>query len=185
MSLMDFKPLLRGIGERLKTARENAGLSIDQVAETINLSFMDFRPLLRGIGERLKTARENAGLSIDQVAETVNASRRLLESYEAGQEQISVVRLVELAKAYKVSPEWLIGGGTEYAWGPRNGVIRLRELRLVKNITQLELAALSGVSLATIVRLEQGRHPPRISTVRKLANVLEVEPAELIKVNGG
>ena len=50
-------------------------------------------------------------------------------------------------------------------------------------ITQRELAALSGVSLATIVRLEQGRQPPRISTVRKLASVLEVESAELIEVN--
>ena len=50
-------------------------------------------------------------------------------------------------------------------------------------MTQRELAAVSGVSLATIVRLEQGRQPPRISTVRKLANALEVEPAELIRVH--
>lgn len=94
------------------------------------------------------------------------------------------MRLVELAKGYKASPEWLIGGGTECAWCPHNGVIRLRELRLVKYITQRELAALSGVSLATIVRLEQGRQPPRISTVRKLANVLEVEPADLERAIG-
>jgi len=144
---------------------------------------MDFVPLLRGIGERLKIARENADLSINQVAETVNASQRLLESYEAGGENISVGRLVELANAYRVSPEWLMGGGTECAWCAHTGVIRLRELRLVKFITQRELAVLSGVSLATIVRLEQGRQPPRISTVRKLASVLGVEPAELIKVN--
>ncbi len=143
---------------------------------------MNSVPLLRGIGERLKIARENADLSIDQVAETVNASRRLLDNYEAGGEYISVGRLVELANAYNVSPEWLIGGGTgRCAWCTHKGVMRLRELRLMKFMTQRELAALSGVSLATIVRLEQGRQPPRISTVRKLAKVLEVEPGELNK----
>ena len=148
------------------------------------MSLTDFVPLLRGIGERLKIARENADLSIDQVAETVNASQRLLESFEAGDEYMSVARLAELAKAYNVSPAWLIGGGTAVcARCTHTDVIRLRELRLVKYITQRELAAMSGVSLATIVRLEQGRQPPRISTVRKLAKVLEVEPGELTRVN--
>ena len=92
-------------------------------------------PVLRGIGERLKIAREKADLSIDQVAETLNASRRLLESYEAGGENISVVRLVELAKTYTVSPGWLIGGGAESEWGPHNGVMRLREFRREKICT--------------------------------------------------
>ena len=96
---------------------------------------MDFVPLLRGIGERLKTARENADLSMDQVAETVNASRRLLENYESGGQNISVVRLVELAKAYTVSPGWFIGGGAECGWAPHNGVMRLRQLRPEKICT--------------------------------------------------
>ena len=148
------------------------------------MSLTDFVPLLLGIGKRLKIARENADLSIDQVAETVNASQRLLESFEAGDEYMSVARLAELAKAYNVSPGWLIEGDTAVcARCTHRDVIRLRELRLVKYITQRELAALSGVSLATIVRLVQGRQPPRISTVRKLAKVLEVEPGELTRVN--
>ena len=70
-------------------------------------------PLLREIGERLKTAREEAGLGIEQAAATVNDSPRLLEDYEAGEQNISVLRLVELAEAYKVSPAWLIRGAAE------------------------------------------------------------------------
>ena len=68
---------------------------------------------LREIGENLKTAREEACLGIDQAAATVNASPRLLENYEAGDQNISVVRLLELADAYKVSPAWLIRGDAE------------------------------------------------------------------------
>ena len=69
--------------------------------------------LLHHIGLRLSTARENADMSIEQAASAVLISPRLLENYEAGQQNISVVRLVELAKAYKVSPEWLIRGDAE------------------------------------------------------------------------
>ena len=58
--------------------------------------------------------------------------------------------------------------------------IRLRELRETKFITQVELAQRSGVSETTIVRLEAGQHEPRISTIRKLAEALGVEPAELV-----
>lgn len=70
-------------------------------------------PLLCEIGERLKTAREEACLGIEQAAATVKASPRLLEDYESGQQNISVERLVELAKAYKVSSAWLIRGDAE------------------------------------------------------------------------
>ena len=70
-------------------------------------------PLLRQIGERLKSAREEAGLGIEHAAATVNASPRLLEDYEAGVQNISVLRLVELAEAYKVSPARLIPGDAE------------------------------------------------------------------------
>ena len=69
--------------------------------------------LLHHIGLRLRAARENADMSIEQASSTVNISLRLLENYEAGQQNISVVRLVELAEAYKVSPAWLIRGDAE------------------------------------------------------------------------
>ena len=56
----------------------------------------------------------------------------------------------------------------------------LKELREARFITQRELAARAGVTQATIVRLEQGRHWPTFTTIRKLAAALGVEPAELV-----
>ena len=53
---------------------------------------------------------------------------------------------------------------------------KLRELRLRRALTLRELAALSGVAFDTIHGIETGKHQPRPSTVRKLADALGVEP---------
>ena len=58
--------------------------------------------------------------------------------------------------------------------------LRLREWRRRRALSQAELAALAGVTKATIVALEQdGRRTPHPRTVRKLAAALGIEPTEL------
>ena len=59
---------------------------------------------------------------------------------------------------------------------------RLRDLRKRKLVTQEQLADRSGVGIATIVRVERNQVEPRGSTIRKLADALNVEPEELVKV---
>ena len=63
--------------------------------------------------------------------------------------------------------------------------IRLREVRERKFITQEELAERTGITRANISRLENGLQRPRISTVRRLATALGVEPEELIDWEAG
>jgi len=55
----------------------------------------------------------------------------------------------------------------------------LRRLRERRYLTQRELAARAGVSADTIVKLEQNRWEPRLRTIKKLAEALEVHPDEL------
>lgn len=55
----------------------------------------------------------------------------------------------------------------------------LRGRRLAAVLTQEDLAKRAGVAEGTIVSAEQGKKV-RISTVRKLAAALGVEPSELI-----
>jgi transcriptional regulator with XRE-family HTH domain len=59
---------------------------------------------------------------------------------------------------------------------------RLRDLRKRKLLTQEQLSDRSGVGIATIVRVERNQVEPRGSTIRKLAEALNVEPEELVKV---
>ncbi len=56
---------------------------------------------------------------------------------------------------------------------------RLRQLRVDANMTQEELAAATDLTQSTISRLEKGGRLPRPKTLRRLAEVLGVEPEEL------
>lgn len=50
---------------------------------------------------------------------------------------------------------------------------KLIELRTRRNVTQAEIADAAGVHVSTVARIEQGRHRPSLSTLRRLAFVLE------------
>jgi transcriptional regulator with XRE-family HTH domain len=58
---------------------------------------------------------------------------------------------------------------------------RLRQLRKQSLMTQEELAKRSGVAVSTIIRIEHNQVEPHGSTIRKLAEALNVEPHELVK----
>ena len=58
----------------------------------------------------------------------------------------------------------------------------LKTIRVLRALSQRELSAQSGVSRMTIARLEAGGEDPFPTTVRKLAQALNVDPAELMGV---
>ena len=57
---------------------------------------------------------------------------------------------------------------------------RLKTLRIRRALTQQELADRAGVSSNAINRIELNKAEPHMSTLRKLAKALDVDPAELI-----
>ena len=58
-------------------------------------------------------------------------------------------------------------------------VTKLKELREQAILSQRDLAAKSGVSYATICRLETGKQKPTFKTIRALAGALGVDPGEI------
>jgi len=58
---------------------------------------------------------------------------------------------------------------------------RLRELRVDKALSLRALGERSEVAFDAINKLENGKRPARLATIRKLAEALAVEPKELIK----
>jgi transcriptional regulator with XRE-family HTH domain len=58
----------------------------------------------------------------------------------------------------------------------------LRRLRHAKGISQEELAYEAGVNRTYLSKLEKGVSYPGLEIIAKLATVLEVEPAELLRV---
>ena len=61
---------------------------------------------------------------------------------------------------------------------------RLKALRVEQALTQEELANKAGVAPNTVARLERNETEPHMTTLRKLASALEVDPAILL-VKGG
>ena len=57
---------------------------------------------------------------------------------------------------------------------------RLKKQRPLKALTQAQLAERAGVTTATVARIERDEIEPRMTTLRKLAQGLEVDPAELV-----
>ena len=58
---------------------------------------------------------------------------------------------------------------------------RVAEVRRDKGFTQESLAEKAGVTALTVSYIEQGRQWPRVATLFKLANSLNVQVAELFR----
>jgi transcriptional regulator with XRE-family HTH domain len=57
----------------------------------------------------------------------------------------------------------------------------LRRLREDRLLTQAELAERAGIALSSLVRIENDQVDPRFSSIRKLAQALDVDPRELTR----
>ena len=57
----------------------------------------------------------------------------------------------------------------------------LKELRLKHKLTQSQLSFLSGVSVKTISRIENGNTKVNYNTLLRLADFFEVKPKDIIK----
>ena len=58
---------------------------------------------------------------------------------------------------------------------------RLRRLREERALRQEDLAELAGVGRNTVNRIEKNHTEPHMTTIRKLADALEVDPRELVE----
>ena len=58
---------------------------------------------------------------------------------------------------------------------------RVKDLRVERALTQEELAKKAGVGKNTVNRIERNETEPHMSTLRKLADALGVEPARIVK----
>ena len=63
-------------------------------------------------------------------------------------------------------------------------VQKLKRLREDRVLSQRELARRAGLTHATVLRLENGSREAHPRTIRRLADVLGVEPRDLVKRAG-
>jgi transcriptional regulator with XRE-family HTH domain len=56
----------------------------------------------------------------------------------------------------------------------------VRRSRIKRFMSQAELSKAAGVSPAHLGRIERNEHDPHLSTIRKIAKALGVDPSELV-----
>lgn len=59
--------------------------------------------------------------------------------------------------------------------------MKFAKLRKSKNITQIQLSKLLGVSNRTISMWETGNSVPRIKMIKRIANLLNVSSSEILE----
>ena len=59
---------------------------------------------------------------------------------------------------------------------------RVREIRLARNVTQIELAKRMGVSSSEVSRAEIGSRMPTLPTLRRFADALRVSVGDLLDI---
>lgn len=67
------------------------------------------------IAERLTAAREKVGLSQSEVARRIGATQAVISYFEQGLKIPSVPVLLNLAKLYNVSMDYLVGNDSDQA----------------------------------------------------------------------
>ena len=61
-------------------------------------------------------------------------------------------------------------------------IFSLKKIRTSKNLTQPQLARISGISQSYISEIESFKKSPTLDMIEKLANALQVSPYELQQI---
>jgi len=73
----------------------------------------DQNTFFKELGERIALTRKDQGLSQAELAQMINASQQIVASYEAGERNIPVWKLIKVAQALGVNVETLINGKSQ------------------------------------------------------------------------
>jgi transcriptional regulator with XRE-family HTH domain len=57
---------------------------------------------------------------------------------------------------------------------------KLKEFRLMQNLTQEEASKLIGITRSQIYRYEQNKQLPKVNTIYKMAEAYKVTPEEIL-----
>jgi len=128
---------------------------------------MVYQGFLSDLGQRLRAARTAAGLSVTGLAERAGVSRRYVTQAEAGQANLSVLRLLDLARALGIAPAELLDGA---------GAARLERLALV---------GLRGAGKSTVGRqLALALEAPFVELDQRIEETAGLSLGEIFQLHG-
>jgi transcriptional regulator with XRE-family HTH domain len=133
-------------------------------------------------GEQIRALREERGYTLQDLARRANLSLSYLSEIERGSKRPSLKTIDKLASALNVAKTQLIEGDLTDTGLSLGDKIRL--MRAEKSMSLQELAQKSGISLSYLSEIERGTVYPALSTLKRVAEGLEVPPATLMGHEG-
>ncbi|AEG15572.1 helix-turn-helix transcriptional regulator [Desulfofundulus sp. TPOSR] len=133
-------------------------------------------------GEKIRALREERGYTLQDLARRANLSLSYLSEIERGSKRPSLKTIEKLAAALNVSRAQLIEGDVTDRGLSLGDKIRI--MRSEKNLSLQELADRAGISLSYLSEIERGTVYPALSTLKRIAEALEVPPTSIMGQEG-
>jgi transcriptional regulator with XRE-family HTH domain len=131
------------------------------------------------VGGRLKALRIGRGLTQLKLAESLGVTFQQINKYESGASDLSVSRLLDLARALEIPPSLLLEAPSaeQDNLKPLN---RLGHFRRDRGLPRGALAEAAGMSEQHLAGLEAGTAELTVNWLIRLSNILECHPWELV-----
>ncbi|MBF0385946.1 MAG: helix-turn-helix domain-containing protein, partial [Candidatus Omnitrophica bacterium] len=130
----------------------------------------------KALGQRIKEVRLKQGFSVIDLAEKLGVSRQAISFWESGKSVPAPGNLIQLAAVLKTDVSVLYTG-KPLAEALQEGSLgqRIKILRMVRGLTQNDLAQKIGVSGPSLISLwEQGKRKPSAHHLEELERVLGI-----------
>lgn len=150
--------------------------------------------------DRIRVLRREEKISQRDLGSMLGRTRNSVSQWELGKQVPGVVDIGHMCRIFRVSADYLLGlsdDRQEPDWisNPdlgkmRANLLRLRELRIERHITQQELAAEIGRACSTISVWEREKQTPGVTDIGELCHIFGVSAdyllglSELRYVNG-
>lgn len=130
---------------------------------------------------KIRFLREEKGYTLTELAKEAGMSFSYLSEIERGSKQPSLKTLEKLSQALQIPREEIIDlqdGNVKVSFGDK-----VRLAREKKGLTGIAFAAQIGLSPSYVSEMERNSVMPSVSTIRKIAEVLEI-PIPVLLNNG-
>lgn len=134
------------------------------------------------LGDRFIEIREYFGLSQSQFAQKINKTPGFVSNVETDRSDISESTVKAICVIFNVDETWLLTGkgdmfikGQEPSKADKVNIgSRIKQIRLLRKITQKDFAAAIGYSKKQVYSVESGKSNPSDDFVRRVASCFNI-----------
>lgn len=140
--------------------------------------------------DRIRILRREGKISQRDLGKMLGRTRNSVSQWELGKQVPGVVDIGEMCRIFRVSSDFLLGlsdDRREPAWisdpdmsGTKANLLRLRQLRIERRVTQQELATEIGRACSTISVWEREKQTPGVTDIGDLCQIFDVSSDYLL-----